>query len=389
MVGITVKRMSTHRYGTPGRVAAWGLALMILSLAGGCRNGVPLYISGAHQPAPAGGVDFGKFNKTPKPRVGSLPYPGLFTLFELADPDDLGHHAYDVQSDGEREQIRGILYTCRGGFIDVAHLRKSADLCKYVAVRMEMALLNDWSAIRLKSLEPSVFVMHLQYPHFWNSLAPAEKQRLARELSIRIAQRMAMLMITWHEMLTWFGYQATVVLPEKQSAFTYDDTGSHSFGVMVGGRALRDESRSYDAAVTHAIDSSLRELGVVSPDETMEAIRQVKGLWWRGFEPLKRQFECSLDGRPVEAWIVRGLPFGQDAQPYRYELPPLSDVMGYDFSDLYRVEIQPRVWQSGSIRAVIPGKPSVLDAQKDLPIIMDYMRQWHVKRDGEQVLHPY
>jgi hypothetical protein len=83
------------------------------------------------------------------------------------------------------------------------------------------------------------------------------------------------------------------------------------------------------------------------------------------------------------------LPFGQDAQPYRYELPPLSDVMGYDFSDLYRVEIQPRVWQSGSIRAVIPGKPSVLDAQKDLPIIMDYMRQWHVKRDGEQVLHPY
>jgi hypothetical protein len=387
-VGALVNGARAKPCSSRGRTAASGIALLVLVFAVGCRGGVSMSVEGADQPEPAAGIDFGKFNKTPKPRIGSLPWPGAFTLFELADPDHLGHHAYDEETAGEPEQIRGILYTCRGGFIDIAHTRKSADLCKYAAVRIEFALMNDWTALKLKSLEPSVYVLHLNYPPFWKSLSADEKQRLARELSIRLGQRVALVMITWHEVLTWFGYKATIVLPERQSAFTYDDVSSHAIGVMVGGRALRDPDHDWDTAVTLAINAALRELGVVTPDQAMVAIDKVKDAWWRGFEPLKRQFELGWQ-QPTEAWIVRDLPFCHDAQPYRFELPRHDDVMGRDFTGLLRIEIEPNVLESGKIRGVIPGKPPVVDVDKHLPIIMDHMRQWHVERSGEQVLRPY
>ncbi|MCL2640644.1 MAG: DUF4056 domain-containing protein, partial [Phycisphaerales bacterium] len=157
----------------------------ILLFLCGCRGGASIYVHGAHQPVPPEGLHFGQFQQSPRPRMGGLPWPGLFSGFSIADPNNLGYHAYNGLA-GFNEAHRGIIYTCNGGFIDMAHVRKSIDTAKYVQVRVEMALLNDWSALRLKSLEPSVYVLHLNYPEFWQSLSPSEKKALARELSIRI-----------------------------------------------------------------------------------------------------------------------------------------------------------------------------------------------------------
>jgi Protein of unknown function (DUF4056) len=339
-----------------------------------------MYVERAHQPVPAKGIDFGRFDQLPRPRLGGLPYPGALTFFEPVDCNDLGEHAYAGLSS---EKDRGMVYTCRGGFIDIAHARKTIDLCKYAAVRFELALLNDWSAFQIQSREPSRYVVHLRYPAFWRSLSATEKQRLARELSIRLGQRMAMIMVTWHEVLTWYGYKASGILPEVQSAFTYDDTGSHAFGVLVGGRALRD-SREWDQAVTAAMNSTLRELHAVGPRETLMAAERVEGAWWSGFEPLRRQVESGLD-RPVQAWIVRDLPFCRMADPYRYELPPISNVSGRDFRGLVRIDIDPNVGQSSDIRRAVPGSPSVIDVDKHLPLIMEQIK----RRSDAQVLRTY
>jgi hypothetical protein len=317
-----------------------------------------------------------------------LPYPGPFTLFDTADPNDLGQHAYDEQH-GDSETKRGIIYTCRGGFIDIAHVRKSADMCKYVAVRAEMALLNDWSAFRVKSLEPSIFIVRLDYPPYWKSLSPTEKKMLARELSIRIAQRTAMVIMTWHEVITWFGYQSSPIASERQSAFTWDDTGAHAFGITVAGRALHDSIHGWDQAMTREINIALRELGAATPNQTMFAVNRVRGLWWSGFDPLKRQIDMGWDGRPIEPWLVRGLPFCRSVTPYHYELPRLDNVMGRNFAHLLRIEIEPHIMATGKIRRVIPGKPDVVDVDKHLPIILDYIRSWHVRHEGQQVLRPY
>lgn len=364
------------------RLRIAGALLIALGLAG-CRTGVPLQLDPSFPAAP---VDFGKFNQTPKPRIGGLPGPGAFTLFELADPARLGHHAYDLQA-GEPELVRGILYTCRGGFIDVAHARKSIDLCKFAAVRVEAALLHDLPAFQLKSLEPSLFVVRLQYPPFWKSLSPADKQAFARELSIRMGQRLAMIMITWHEVLTWFGYQSTPFVSERQSSFTYDDTGAHAFGVLVGGRALRS-NLEWDRAVTETISSTLRELGVVRPDQAMFAVNRVRGVWWDDSGQARRQIEVGWNGRPLIAWTVPGLPFCPDAQPYRYQLPRLDDVSGQNFEGLFRIEIHPNVFQTDSLRAAIPGRPAIIDVDRDFPALFDHMKRAHIRQSGEQALRP-
>jgi hypothetical protein len=373
------------RVGRPANICV-SATLLVLLLCG-CRTGVPLQVDGAYQPLPTGGIDFGPYNQSPKPRLGCLPYPGPATLFATADPNHLGRHAYDEQT-GETETDRGIIYTCRGGFIDIAHARKTADLCKYTAVRVEMALMNDWSALQLKLLEPSVYIVHLEYPPFWKTLSPGDKKQLAHELSIRIAQRLAMLMMTWHELLTWFDYRSVVFVSERPSAFTWDDTGAHAFGVTVGGRALRDTNGDWDGAVTEALDSLLRQLSPVTPEQTVAAVNQIEGKWWSGSEPLKRDIDTGWDGQPIVPWLVPDLPFCKDATPYHYELPGLGNVLGRDCRSLLHIDIYPNVMETGKIRDTIPGKPSVIDVDKHLPIILEHIRQWHIRREGEQALRP-
>jgi len=368
---------------SPSRPIGGAWLLLVLLLCG-CRAGVPLQVDGAYQPLPPGGLDFGTYNQSPKPRLGCLPYPGPLTLFAVADPSHLGHHAYDTPT-GESEQDRGIIYTCRGGFVDIAHVRKTVDLCKYTAVRLEMALRNDWTALQFKLLEPSVYVIQLEYPPFWPHLAPAEKQALVHELSIRMAQRLAMVMMTWHELLTWFDYRSVVFISERPSAFTWDDTGAHAFGLWVAGRALHDANGDWNQAVTDALDRGLQELAAVPPEQTLVAVNQVEGLWWSGSEPLKRDIDMGWDGRPIEPWLVRDLPFSKDAIPWRYELPRLDDVLGRNCRSLFHIAITPNVMETDKIRAVIPGQPAFIDVDAHLPVILDHIRQC----EGEAALRPY
>lgn len=351
-----------------------------------CRVGVPFQVDDVPTAAAGREFHFGKFNPPPKPRMGGLPYPGAFTGFELADPRRLGNHAYDEQR-GEAEQIRGILYTCRGGFIDLAHARKTIDLCKFAAVRAEAALMNDLPAFQLKSLEPSVFVVRLSYPPGWQSLPLGEKRAIARELSIRMGQRIAMVMITWHEVLTWFGYNSTPVVSEFPSAFTYDDSGAHAFGMLVGGRALRHPWHEWDRAVTETINSTLRELEVVTPAQASMAVERIRGSWWRESEPLKRQVEMGWTG-PMVAWTVPNLPFCRNPAPYRYELPRLDNVLGRDFTGMMRIEIEPNVLESEAIRRATPGGPEVIDVDRHMPTLLNRMRRWQALRSGEQSVRP-
>jgi hypothetical protein len=376
------------RLPTACRPAFLILILLAFPLLAACRSGVSMHVQGAFQPTPSGGVDFGKFNDCPRPRLGGLPYPGPFTLFELADPKHLGEHTYNDEP-FKTERDRGILYACRGGFIDIAHARKTIDLCKYVAVRAEFALLNDWSAFRVKSLEPSLFTLYLQYPPAWKSLSPDEKKALAHELSIRIAVKTAWIIVNWHEVITWFGYQSTPLASERQSAFTYDDTASHCLGMLVGERALRDSAHPWDQAVTVALNRTLQELGVTTPDNALAAAKKVEGLWWSGFDPLKRHIDLGFNGQPIEPWTVRDLPFCSNAPPFRYQVPSLHNVLGRDFSSLLRIEIQPNIMQTDKIRDILPGKPDKIDVDRDLPAIINHIRNWHTTHDGALSLQPY
>jgi hypothetical protein len=198
---------------------------------------------------------------------------------------------------------------------------------------------------------------------------------LANELAIRIGQRVAFLMMTWHEVLQWYGYRTVILVDEHPSAFTYDDPMSHVVGVRVAGRALRDTSRrSFDEAATEALRAELTDLGVVTPEQTTQAAKAVEGLWWTGSKPLKRQLDIGLDDGGIHPWLVPNLPFAGGKSDVCLKLPTLGDVGGKDFSKFYSVRIDPKLRMGEAIRASVAGNPELL-AEEDFRAIIEGVRR--------------
>src|SRR6267142_5943078 len=74
-------------------------------------------------------------------QVGRVPVPGYEITYTL-ELDTLGAHQFNKGTlafeprGGTRilsDEVSGILYTCRGGFLDIAHVRDNADRTLYLA----------------------------------------------------------------------------------------------------------------------------------------------------------------------------------------------------------------------------------------------------------------
>src|SRR5262245_17365441 len=157
------------------------------------------------------------------------------------------------------DEADGIVYTRRAGFIDLAHVRITIDTVRYCTEQIRAAQARGESSVTLMTLEGSAFRVQ------WEDAGD-----LHDELSLRLGQRVAYLMMTWHEVLTWFGYRTVSWIDESPSAFTWDDTMSHVIGLEVAGEVLRDgdSGRSFNDAVTVALRAKLKEVGIVAPPET-------------------------------------------------------------------------------------------------------------------------
>jgi hypothetical protein len=320
----------------------------------------------------------------PRTRIGCLPFPGLFTLFTLADPDDLGVHRYDAWPDLRRDEgevERGIVYTCRAGFVDIAHLRLSADWMRCLSGRVEGALRERRERAVVADHDGTTVTVTLRYPPEWDGLPSPQRERLARELGHRAGAHLAWIVMTWHEIITWFGYRSTVILPEDGSAFTYDDVVAHLVGIRVADRALRDHALPFDDAVTEAIDVELTELGVVPKADAMRAIEAVEGDWWSGGTSRKRQLDFDLESGEVEPWVVPGAA-GCDGVTEVFALPPLDDVEGFDFRRLMTVEIKTTILEAARIRAVVPGAPHVFRPADHFGPMIEHIRAVESQRLG-------
>lgn len=304
---------------------------------------------------------FAPFEKEPKGRVGSIPCPGPLTFFVTADPERLGTHAY---GNSGRESDRGIVYTRHGGFIDIAHVRKVVDWTAFHQVRIRHALNEGWHCIVLPSKEGSVFRVRFRR----DVPRPA-----IDELSLRLAQRLAITQTAWHEIATWFGYSCSPY-PERPSALTYDDMTSHVLGAKIAGLALRQGSGNFNSAVTYYLKRELDQLGAVSPEQTMKALGMVENQWWRGGFVIKRQIDIGESGR-IDPWLVPGYPGGGTAGA-PFVIPSLKDVAGRDMSGFEQVEIDPNMGVWAGMRRVLPGNPERCQPEMHFPLLMRCIRQY-------------
>ena len=310
-------------------MGTWWKILVVLALAAACGGAFGCSIN-------ANG---------PRMRMGSLPFPGMFSLYAEADPDDLGVHCsgpqiFHLHRPWECE--RGTLYTRRAGFVDLSHVRDTIDWVYVLHGHVEEAL----GALGGSEGDPAGFALHycqarfevwFDVPPWWGSLDERERGELRQELAIRAAQRLSIVLATWHECATWLGHQTVPGIPETWSAFTWDDCTAHVIGAIVGGRALRDHTTSWDRAVTRELDEELRQLEAVSKRELKHAMRLVRDRWWKKNDPIRRDLDSGLGTGVKAGWLVPEL----GANAVALELPDLNNVCGRDLRGMLRMQITP------------------------------------------------
>jgi hypothetical protein len=255
-----------------------------------------------------------------------IPVPG-YRHKPVRGPDEIGPHEYDPgllqvlpspisseqdsrnpsrvdESDPKREH-NGIVYTCRGGFLDTAHVRDFADLTWFLAARVESRLetggvidLVDYGGTRRISIRP----------------VPRDKLRRAgsSRLAIAVAAQLSFDLSVWREIATWYGYESVPPWPEKLSSFSPEDLYSNLLGTRLAEAILRTTEiqthREWDAAMTSALTLTMDALGVVPAQAARAYMVSVDGVLWDSTRPIpdwrvtkRRKFDR---GPLVTPWTV-------------------------------------------------------------------------------------
>lgn len=236
--------------------------------------------------------------KTPPPKIirtccsfgHELKLFGLsFIRFtDVTSIEKLGRHRYL----GSKSENNGIIYTYKGGFVDVAHTRDVADWTAYIYLLIQ----------KTKESGNPVFEMELGKEGGKKSLALYIPSDFSNENTIRLAGKIAYDLSVWHEIATWYGNSYIPVVKERYSAFSVEDTYSNLLGSHVGMEAIRSEL-PYEDAVTLILNQKLNNLTpVANEEETIDAMHMVKEIWWtdKAYMPsgkvlLKREFTVFAD----------------------------------------------------------------------------------------------
>lgn len=194
----------------------------------------------------------------------SLMIVPILKYSDITSVDQLGPHSY-LGNDGEGN---GIIYTQRGGFVDMGHLRDQADWTAYLYSRIVLAQQNGNLTLRL-GREGGSKLLSLNIP-----------ASLSIDDALQLAGRIAYDLSIWHEIATWYGSSTIPFVPERYSSFSVEDPYSNLLGITIGIAAIKS-GLPYEEAMTKLIGNMLETLcAVVSQNETYNAMEAVRNLWW-------------------------------------------------------------------------------------------------------------
>ncbi|MBN2180978.1 MAG: DUF4056 domain-containing protein [Sedimentisphaerales bacterium] len=324
-------------------------------------------------------------NSCQRPRLRLGAYFGAPVGIAYPDPEHLGRHGY---TKWWSEKI-GLVYTCKGGFVDIGHLRDSADRTSYCALITYENLLKEKTELSFQLLEPSRHIVTIEYPDSWHE--QPNKEEIAHEIAIGLGQYLAYNTMVWHEIITWYGYKYTGVFSEYISAFSWEDIYSDVVGTHVAVKVLNNGGDNYDKKMTEFIYKELQSLDVQPISTAKKAEKLVKGKWFEGdiypFVHLKkRNFDTGCDDGFVTPWLVPGIC--GNSQPLSYPVPNIDFLQKYGFS--VKVEIEPKIMESHKIlKLVYPdGDGKNIIPSEHFPIIMKYITEEEIKKFGREVNVP-
>ena len=313
-------------------------------------------------------------SEPPCTRLGCFATSTLTTKFR--SPDRLGKHSYRFNV----VEKNGILYTCNGGHIDLAHLRNVADWTAHLSAITHEQMKEGQSSFSFNLTEVTTCHVEIEYPSDWPDISDETKELILFDVSTGLGQYFAYQASIWHEIVTWFGYKCTGVFSEFGSSFSWEDTFSNLLGCQVGYLALYDKEHGYNKAVTLTLQRELKKLGVQSGKTARRASDLVKGDWFAGETPIVimkgRNLDTGLDDGYVTPWIVPGIKQCQGEEAVPYIAPDLAFLTQYGFD--VKFEFEPKSWERGKILNILyPNgeKNKRFEPARQLVVIMDYIKQ--------------
>jgi len=333
---------------------------------------------------PADRVVVEGFNAHPRTRFGgyAAAIPGMTFL-----GSNLGSHGYYWPF---REK-NGIAYTCRGGHIDVVHMRIGIDWTAYLTAESYKHLMRKDPGFSCKMpVDRSRSYVTITYPPGWDYLSEEDRSAIAQKMALAIGPYLTFTMVTWHEVTTWYGYKCIGLPVEYDSAFSWEDSYSNLLGTKIAVEALQDKEHSYNKAVTLAINREMEKLGILpSARQARAASKSMKGQWYTGtfvlmIDMKKRNFDVGLDDGYVTPTLVPSVPHCPGAEPLSYPIPTLDILSEYGFK--LKHEIEPHEWEKRKILRIAFGdEPKKrIDPQVHLAIIMNHIQREAAAKYGPQ-----
>jgi hypothetical protein len=335
--------------------------------------------------APAGDAVVEGFNFGPRIRYGAYPASILGTPWA---GEKLGTHGYYFRP----SEKNGIAYACRAGHVDIMHVRIAADWTAYLAGESYQHIMKGDDAFSYKLLvDRSRNHVYLSYPANWQSLSKDEQSRIAREVALAMGPYLTFTMTTWHEIITWYGFQCIGLPTEYASAFSWEDSYSNLLGTRLAAKALRDTEHPYNEAMKIVLDEEMARLGVQPAKVSKQASESVRGDWYTGrismfVDMRKRNFDIGLDDGWITPTLLPNVPGCENAEPISYPVPTLEVLAKYGFAA--RVEIVPREWEKNKVlRIVYPDKKGKrIIPTEHFPTIMAQIRKEAEAKYGPEMV---
>ena len=274
-------------------------------------------------------------------------------LTHITSIDQLGEHTYL----GSKNEGNGLIYTKRGGFIDIGHLRDQSDWMKYIFTLIQEN--GDVAEIYRK----------LGYEGGSKTLMIKTQADIDSADFILLAGKIAFDLSLWHELSTWFGASYVPMMPERYSSFSVEDVYSNLLGVLIGIEALKSDL-PYDEAMTKILYQTLVDLEAVNDEQgTYDALEVVRDVWWTAEKRLpnkdvliQRDTEVHTIVRP---WIVPDSNLA--SEPYILEVPKRTSE-GAPLNDYYTLNID--LNYKFPVKEIFPERESRVISQQDLDAML-------------------
>ncbi|CAA0097030.1 Uncharacterised protein [BD1-7 clade bacterium] len=275
------------------------------------------------------------FGNEQKVEIGFVPIP-LFRLGNSVSFSEIGPHRFDAGSfpntvkgasanglsGGENN---GIIYTLRGGFIDLAHVRDTAD----DTVALFFIIIHHLGQPHIIELPSEIGPRYIQMKAFDTSgLSAKQRWYLAAELAARLAYFKA----ESHEIAQWHGYTSFAGWPEEVSGYSPEDLYSNMLGAKLSLALIHSKlvlnDQLYNQSMTVWLSEFIQWLEPVSKQQTNAMFSIVDGYWWDSCKPIPDKFMV----------LMRHFRMGDEQHPYRVseslarsnsEWPAVSELYKY------------------------------------------------------------